>query len=171
MEVTSVAWQPHATLHATRNATRHTTRNTTELLAWAAFWSFDAFKERNENTRRFFCPDPKCCPSQHFGSVAGSVACSVACSVAWVLRVVCSVACGGCHVAYFASCSAVCRWRVKHIGGTMRRTDDGIDPGRNLQDQIYKNSFFSSYWNFMSLGEELQRSSGQKLKDVLGIMQ
>ena len=24
----------------------------------------------------------------------------------------------------------------------MRRTDDGIDPGRNLQDQIYKNSFF-----------------------------
>ena len=42
---------------------------------------------------------------QHFGSVA----CSVACSVAWVLRVVCSVACGGCHVAYFASCSAVCR--------------------------------------------------------------
>ena len=38
---------------------------------------------------------------QHFGSVA--------CSVAWVLRVVCSVACGGCHVAYFASCSAVCR--------------------------------------------------------------
>ena len=34
---------------------------------------------------------------------------SVACSVAWVLRVVCSVACGGCHVAYFASCSAVCR--------------------------------------------------------------
>ena len=48
-----------------------------------------------------FCPDPKCCPWQHFGSVA--------CSVAWVLRVVCSVACGGCHVAYFASCSAVCR--------------------------------------------------------------
>ena len=44
-------------------------------------------------------PDPKCC----------RVACSVACSVAWVLRVVCSVACGGCHVAYFASCSAVCR--------------------------------------------------------------
>ena len=42
---------------------------------------------------------------KHFGSVA----CSVACSVAWVLRVVCSVACGGCHVAYFASCSAVCR--------------------------------------------------------------
>ena len=42
-------------------------------------------------------------------SVACSVVCSVACSVAWVLRVVCSVACGGCHVAYFASCSAVCR--------------------------------------------------------------
>ena len=40
-------------------------------------------------------------PGSSFGSVA--------CSVAWVLRVVCSVACGGCHVAYFASCSAVCR--------------------------------------------------------------
>ena len=47
MKVTSVAWQPHATLHATlqRNTTRYTTRNTTELLAGAAFWSFDAFKE------------------------------------------------------------------------------------------------------------------------------
>ena len=72
---------------APRNTTRYTTRNTTELLAGAAFWSFDAFKEWHENTGRF-----------------GSVACSVACSVAWVLRVVCSVACGGCHVAYFASC-------------------------------------------------------------------
>ena len=40
MKVTSVAWQPHAT-----NTTRYTTRNTTELLAGAAFWSFDAFKE------------------------------------------------------------------------------------------------------------------------------
>ena len=34
---------------APRNTTRHTTRNTTrntiELLAGAAFWSFDAFKE------------------------------------------------------------------------------------------------------------------------------
>ena len=46
MKVTSVAWQPHATLHATLHATtRYTTRNTTELLAGAAFWSFDAFKE------------------------------------------------------------------------------------------------------------------------------
>ena len=44
MKVTSVAWQPHATLHATLHA-RYTTRNTTELLAGAAFWSFDAFKE------------------------------------------------------------------------------------------------------------------------------
>ena len=44
MKVTSVAWQPHATLHATLR-TRYTTRNTTELLAGAAFWSFDAFKE------------------------------------------------------------------------------------------------------------------------------
>ena len=30
---------------APRNTTRYTTRNTTELLAGAAFWSFDAFKE------------------------------------------------------------------------------------------------------------------------------
>ena len=165
MKVTSVAWQPHATLHATLP---------TELLAGAAFWSFDACKEWNENTRRFFCPDPKCCPWQHFGSVA----CSVACSVAWVLRVVCSVACSGCHVAYFASCSAVCRWRVKHAGGTMRRTDGGIDPlevadgGKKFaRPNIQEFLFFPSYWNFMSLGEELQRSSGQKLKDVLAIMQ
>ena len=45
---------------------------------------------------------------------------------------------------------------------------------RNLQDQIYKNSFFPSVLKFYvpeSLGEELQRSSGQKLKDVLAIMQ
>ena len=35
---------------APRNTTRYTTRNTTELLAGAAFWSFDAFKEWNENT-------------------------------------------------------------------------------------------------------------------------
>ena len=62
----------------------------------------------------------------------------------------------------------------------MRRTDDGIDPlevadgGRNLQDQIYKNSFFFFVLKFYvpeSLGEELQRSSGQKLKDVLAIVQ
>ena len=33
----------HYTLHC--NTTRYTTRNTTELLAGAAFWSFDAFKE------------------------------------------------------------------------------------------------------------------------------
>ena len=44
MKVTSVAWQPHAR-YTTRNTTRYTTRNTTELLAGAAFWSFDAFKE------------------------------------------------------------------------------------------------------------------------------
>ena len=105
---------------APRNTTRYTTRNTTELLAGAAFWNFEAFKEWNENTSQFFCPDPKCCPWQRFGSVA--------CSVAWVLRVVCSVACGGWNVAYFASCSSVCRWRVKHIGGTMRRTNDGWSP-------------------------------------------
>ena len=90
---------------------------------------------RNEITSQFFCPDPKCCPWQRFGSVACSVAGSVACSVAWLLRVVCSVrvACGGCNVAYFASClaAAVCRWRVKHIGGTMRRTNDGWSPGNS----------------------------------------
>ena len=43
MKVTSVAWQPHA--NTTRYTTHNTTRNTTELLAGAAFWSFDAFKE------------------------------------------------------------------------------------------------------------------------------
>ena len=88
--------------------TRYTTRNTTELLAGAAFWSFEAFKEWNENTSQFFCPDRKCCPWERFGSVACSLACSAACGVAWGLRVVCSVACGSCHVAYFASCSALC---------------------------------------------------------------
>ena len=36
MKVTSVAWQPHATLHL---------HYTLQLLAGAAFWSFDAFKE------------------------------------------------------------------------------------------------------------------------------
>ena len=47
VKVTSTAWQPHATrtLYTTRNTTRYTTRNTTELLAGAAFWSFEAFKE------------------------------------------------------------------------------------------------------------------------------
>ena len=40
MKVTSVAWGlPRNT---TRYTTRYTTRNTTELLARAAFWSFDA---------------------------------------------------------------------------------------------------------------------------------
>ena len=59
----------------------------------------------------------------------------------------------------------------------MRRTDDGIDPlevadGRkkfarpNIQEFLF---FF--VLKFMSLGEELQRTSGQKLKDVLAIKQ
>ena len=38
MKVTSVGWR-------TRKTTRYTARNTTELLAGAAFWSFEAFKE------------------------------------------------------------------------------------------------------------------------------
>ena len=119
-----VAAPSNTTRYTTRNITRYTARNTTELLAGAVFWSFDALKEWSENTNQFFCPDLECCPWQHFGSVA----CSVACSVAWVLRVVCSVARGSFHVAHFASCSAVFGWRVKHTGGTMRRTDDGFDP-------------------------------------------
>ena len=47
VKVTSVAWQPHATVtrYTTRNTTRYTARNTTELLAGAAFWSFHALKE------------------------------------------------------------------------------------------------------------------------------
>ena len=35
----------NTTRYTTYNTTRYTTRNTTELLAGAAFWSFDAFKE------------------------------------------------------------------------------------------------------------------------------
>ena len=35
----------YTTRNTTRYTTRYTTRNTTELLAGAAFWSFDAFKE------------------------------------------------------------------------------------------------------------------------------
>ena len=31
--------------NTTRNTTRYTTRNTTEMLAGAAFWSFEVFKE------------------------------------------------------------------------------------------------------------------------------
>ena len=47
----------NTTRYTTRNTTRYTARNTTELLAGAAFWSFDAFKEWNENTSQFFCPE------------------------------------------------------------------------------------------------------------------
>ena len=56
VKVTSVAWQPprNTTRYTTRNTTRYTARNTTELLAGAAFWSFEAFKERNENTSQLF---------------------------------------------------------------------------------------------------------------------
>ena len=71
----------YTTRYTTRNTTRYTARNTTQLLAGAAFWSFEAFKEWKENTNQLFCPDLKCCPWQHFDSVA--------CSVAWVLRAVC----------------------------------------------------------------------------------
>ena len=47
MKVTQccVAAPRNTTRYTTRNTTRYTTRNTTELLAGAAFWSFDAFKE------------------------------------------------------------------------------------------------------------------------------
>ena len=44
--------------NTTRNTTRYTTRNTTEMLAGAAFWSFEAFKEWNENTSQFFGRGP-----------------------------------------------------------------------------------------------------------------
>ena len=40
-----VAAPRNTTRYTTRNTTRYTTRNTIELLAGAAFWSFDAFKE------------------------------------------------------------------------------------------------------------------------------
>ena len=45
--------------NTTRYTTRYTARNTTELLAGAAFWSFEAFKEWNENTRQFFVSWPE----------------------------------------------------------------------------------------------------------------
>ena len=50
-----VAAPRNTSLYTTRNTTRYTTRNTTELLAGAAFWiwSFEAFKEWNENTSQF----------------------------------------------------------------------------------------------------------------------
>ena len=62
----------------------------------------------------------------------------------------------------------------------MRRTEDGIDPlevadgGKkfarsNIQEFLF--SFVLKFYVPESLGEELQRSSGQKLKDVLAIMQ
>ena len=35
----------NTTRYTTRNTTRYTTRNTTEMLAGAAFWSFEVFKE------------------------------------------------------------------------------------------------------------------------------
>ena len=107
MKVTSVAWQPLPNCWQGQH-----------------FWSLEAFKEWRENTSQFFCPDPKCCPWQRFGSVA----CSVACSVAWVLRLVCSVACGGCHVAFFASCSAVCRWKVKPHWGNHEKNQRWMIP-------------------------------------------
>ena len=130
VKVTSVAWQLHATLHATPHATLHTTLHATLPNCWQGrhFGALRLLRNKMKIQVSFFCPDLKCSSWQHFGSVACSVACSVVCSVAWVLRVVCSVACGGCHVAHFASCSAVCRWRVKHTGGTIRRTDDGFHP-------------------------------------------
>ena len=65
--------------YTTRNTTRYTTRNTTEMLPGAAF------QARTEKMTCIFISlleslkALKCCPCQHFGSVA----CSVACSVAW----------------------------------------------------------------------------------------
>ena len=65
--------------YTTRNTTRYTTRNTTEMLPGAAF------QARTEKLTCIFISlleslkALKCCPCQHFGSVA----CSVACSVAW----------------------------------------------------------------------------------------
>ena len=40
-----VAAPRNTTRYTTRNTTHYTARNTTELLAGAAFWSFEAFKE------------------------------------------------------------------------------------------------------------------------------
>ena len=95
--------------------TRYTTRNTTELLAGAAFCSFEAFKEWSENTSRFFCPDRKCCPWERFGSVACSLACSAACGVAWG-RVLGGLQCSVRQLPCSLFClvlSCVSRWRVR----------------------------------------------------------
>ena len=74
MKVTSVAC---ATLHATLHATLPN--------CWQGqhFGALMLLRNEMKNTRRFFCPEPKCCPWQHFGSVVCSVAC-----VRVVLRVV-----------------------------------------------------------------------------------
>ena len=59
----------------------------------------------------------------------------------------------------------------------MRRTDDGIDPlevadgGKKFARPNIQEFLFFFVLKFYALGEELQRSSGQKLKDVLAIMQ
>ena len=67
-KVTSVAWQPHATLtrYTTRSTAPYTARNTSELLAGAAFWSFEAFKEWNENTSQLFLSWPEMRPLAAF---------------------------------------------------------------------------------------------------------
>ena len=166
----------HYTLHYTQHYTLHYTQHyrTAGTGSILELWGFKEMKWKN--TSQFFCPGRKCCPWERFGSVACSLACSVACIVAWVLRVVCSVVCGGCHVAYFASCSAVCRWRVRHTLGELWEQPPKDDPlevaggGKKFaRPKIQEFLFFLRYWNFMCLGEELQRSSGQKLKDVLAI--
>ena len=58
---------------------------------------------------------------------------------------------------------------MKHTGGTIRRTDDGFDPlevdgdGKKFaRPKIQEILFF-----LRCLVEELQRISGQKLKDVI----
>ena len=133
---------PHNTsLYTTRNTTRYTTLHAT-LSNCSQKQHFGALRlQRNEMKIQvdFSVLTGNAAPWQRFGSVACSVGRGVACRAVWGLRVVCNVACGCCHVAYFASCSAVCRWRVRHTGGTMRTTNDGWSPGSSWwQEEICK---------------------------------
>ena len=178
MKVTSTAWQPHATRHYTLHATLHATLRATLPNCWQG-QQFGALRlQRNEMKIQvdFSVLTGNAAPWQRFGSVACGVACRVACSVAWMLRVVCSVACGGCHVAYFASCSAVCRWRVRHTGGTMRTTNDGWSPGSSWwQEEICKTKttrvpFLSSVLKFYVPGWRTAKKQWAEAEGCFGHM-
>ena len=67
MKVTSVAWQPHATLHARLHATLHATLPN----CWQGqhFGALMLLRNEMKIQDDFFCSDPKCCPWQHFSGL------------------------------------------------------------------------------------------------------